>query len=284
MLDAIVIGGGPAGLQAALTLGRMHRRVVLLDSGAYRNAPVGQLHNFATHDGRPPSEFRDLARRDLAEYPTVEVRDAAVTSVEPTEAGFRVHVSDGAIEARAVVLATGLRDELPDIPGVAEAWGREIAHCPYCHGHEFAGRRIVLMLEGDHLARFTAMLGRIGAEIVPLEAAVTAVERVDGGLRVHRAAGSPLDVDGMFVATRTTQAAPFAEQLGAEILADGCVAVDASGRTSVPGLYAAGDLAHLADLPGQRSAVLAAAAAGLVASSTVDHDLLALEAGQPGKP
>src|SRR5690606_27622643 len=128
--DTIVIGGGPAGLQAALTLGRMHRAVLLIDGGDYRNATVDHMQNLITHDGRDPAELRSLARRDLAVYDTVELRQARVDSVRRSGKTFEVVVGDEVIESRTLVLATGVKDTLPDVPGVAEAWGREIAHCP----------------------------------------------------------------------------------------------------------------------------------------------------------
>lgn len=277
MLDVIVIGGGPAGIQAALTLGRVHRPTLLFDSGVYRNAGVGHLHNFATHDGRPPDEFRKLGRRDLAGYDSVSVRDVRADAVERAAAGFRVTADGTTFEGRAVILATGLRDDLPDIPGVGEVWGREVVHCPYCHGHEFAGRRVVLALEGEHRRILAAMLRRIGVEIVESSSPVVGVELARGGLRVHLAAGDRLDVDGMFVAARTSAGSRFAEQLGGEILVDGCVAIDGSGRTGVPHLYAAGDAARASELPVQRADVLVAAASGLIAASTCDHDLVVEE-------
>ena len=135
--DVVVVGGGPAGLQAALTLGRMHRRVLLLDSGEYRNAPAEHMHNFVTHDGTPPAEFRAAARAELAAYATVTVRETAASAVVPDCAGFRVELGAEAGGAasftdRAVVLATGMRDTLPAIPGLEPLFGTVAAVCPYC--------------------------------------------------------------------------------------------------------------------------------------------------------
>ena len=145
--DVIVIGGGPAGLQAALTLGRMHRSVLMLDSGDYRNATVEHAHNYVTHDGIAPAEFRRLARADLDAYDTVEVREALASRVDRDGDDFTVRLEDGTSErAAALVLATGVKDALPDVPGLAEAWGKEIAACPFCHGHETAGQRVALDL------------------------------------------------------------------------------------------------------------------------------------------
>lgn len=295
MYDTIVIGGGPAGLQAALTLGRMHRSVLMLDSGAYRNATVEHMQNFITHDGRDPAEMRGLARKDIAAYATVEIRDAAVDAVRRTDDGFEVVAGDEAHATRSVVLATGVRDMLPDIPGIAEAWGREIAHCPFCHGHEFAGRRVALLGAGPQTSHLAGMLAGIVGELValadgePLEPdvagrldglgvpvranSVVAVERTAPGLRILLSGGESLDVDGMFVATQMSQAAPFAEQLGLALLPSGSVEIDPMGRTSVPGVYAAGDMAHVAALPGPMASVMNAAAAGLVAASVCHMEL-----------
>ena len=210
MYDVIVIGGGPAGLQAALTLGRMHRSVLLLDSGAYRNATVEHAHNYATHDGIAPAEFRRLARVDLAAYDTVEVREVRAERVEPDGDGFAVHLGGTVERTAALVLASGVRDALPDVPGVAEAWGKEIAACPFCHGHEMAGRTVALDVDGPHAERLRAMLGRIGAELVDVHGRVRAVARVGGGLDLSLDDDSTVHVDGMFIAPTFSQSAPFA--------------------------------------------------------------------------
>lgn len=273
MHDVIVIGGGPAGLQAALTLGRMHRDVLLLDSGQYRNGTVEHAHNYATHEGIAPAEFRRLARMDLSAYDTVEIRDAFAERVEQDADGFVVHL-DGSVErSKALVLATGVRDALPDIPGVAEAWGKEIAHCPFCHGHEFAGRTVALDVEGPHAERLTAMLTRIGADLVPVFGQVQRVDRRDGGLDLTLDDGQ-IRVDGMFIAPSFSQSAPFADQLGLKLNDSGCVQVNAFQTTSLPGVFAAGDAAHVADLPMPMSSVLTSQAAGLVAGAACLQHLL----------
>ena len=273
MYDVIVIGGGPAGLQAALTLGRMHRSVLLLDSGEYRNGTVEHAHNYATHDGIAPAEFRRLARADLAAYETVEVREARVARVERDGDDFVLHLDAGTAErAAVVVLATGVRDALPDVPGLADAWGKEIAACPFCHGHETAGQRVALDLEGPHLDRLTAMLGRLGAEIVDVHGRVRGVARVDGGLDLTLDDGQTLSVGGMFIAPTFSQSAPFAAQLGLELNESGCIRVDAFQATSVPGVFAAGDAAHVPALPMPMSSIVTSQAAGMVAgAASVQH-------------
>ena len=311
--DAVVIGGGPAGLQAALTLGRMHRRVLLLDSGEYRNASAEHMHNVVTHDGTPPAEFRAAARAELAAYDTVTVRAAAATAVVPDGAGFRVELgaepgaegSDGpeAPAARAVVLATGLRDTLPPVPGLEPLFGTVAAACPYCHGHELSGRHVAVLGDGPHVTRVAFLLERIasrltvltdGAELEPGiraqldDAGVTVrpepvkeLTRSASGATVTFADGPAEEVGGMFVAPATAQRAPFAEQLGLDLLASGAVEVDVMGRTSMPGVFAAGDMAHTPATPMPLASVLAAAASGQMAAGALDGELLARDHPAP---
>lgn len=300
--DAVVIGGGPAGLQAALTLGRMHRRVLLLDSGEYRNATAEHMHNVVTNDGRSPAEFRAVARAELAAYTTVTVREDTATAVVPDGDGLRVELSADAdadadaAAARAVVLATGLRDTLPAIPGLEPLFGTVAAVCPYCHGHELSGKPVAVLGSGPHVARVAFLLERIasrltvladGGDLDPDTRALLAdagvavrpepvkelVRTVDGA-RVVLAEGPDEEVGGIFVAAEFGQRAPFAEQLGLTLLPSGAVEVDAMARTSLPGVFAAGDMAHTAAMPGPLASVLMAAASGQMAAVSLDAELL----------
>jgi thioredoxin reductase len=283
MYDALVIGGGPAGLQAALTLGRMHRPTLLLDSGTYRNAPAEAMHNFVTNDGRGPAEFRAIVHDELAAYADVEVRDVAATSVARRDGGAlaTILVDGTVVESRTVVLATGLRDVMPNVPGFAEQWGRTVHVCPFCHGHELAGKRVAIQ-DSPAAAHQVPLLSPIAAsvQVVP---PVTAVEVVPDGLRVLSAAGSVV-VDGLFAHPAYEQAAPFAAQLGVELRESGCIAVDLFGRTSMPGVYAAGDLAHVADLPMPMASVLAAAYAGQMAGASALREVLGTPPPPPARP
>jgi thioredoxin reductase len=283
--DAIVIGGGPAGLQATLTLGRVHRRVLMLDSGSYRNDPAHHMHNVVTHDGTPPAEFRSAARTDLAAYDTVTVRDAAAASVRQDGDGFAVHVDGEVVTARGLVLATGVRDALPDKPGLAALFGGPVAHCPFCHGHEFAGQHVAILGTGA-AGHLPGILGPIVSRLTvltdgePLEQPVpdgvaVRTEPVTGacasptGARVSFAGGPDEEVGGLYVTTTFTQAAPFAEQLGLRTLPSGCVEIDVMGRTSLPGVHAAGDMAHHPDLAMPMASVMTAAASGQVAAASL---------------
>ena len=296
MYDVIVIGAGPAGLQAALTLGRMHRRTLLLDSGEYRNKPVAHMHNVLGADGMPPAEFRATAREQLRAYRSVEFATGRVERVEGEADEFRVVFPDGCTEsARRIVLATGLADDLPEVAGLEGLWGRRAFACPFCDGHEFSGARIGVIGAGPAAAHVLALLRPIvdaatvfavgeptrredRAEIerhggTVHDAPVTAVRAHRGGVRVT-AGEDALDVAGLFVAGGAfRQRAPFAAQLGLRMLPSGAIEIDEFGRTSVTGVSAAGDLAHRASLPGPMASVMLAAAAGQVAASWIVQEL-----------
>lgn len=298
MYDAIVIGAGPAGLQAALTLGRMHRTTLLIDSGEYRNGTVEHMHNVIASDGAPPAEFRATARAQLAEYATVEVRDAVVERVEGGADDFTTVFADGSVEhARRIVLATGVADDLPDVPGLEALWGRRAFACPFCDGHEFAGKRIGILGATARSAHVIGMLRPIvgGFTVFPvgeqptaddraaLERAgvsihpdiVEAVEAEGSGVRVI-AGGESTALAGLFVATGSMrQRAPFADDLGLNLLDSGAIEIDEFGQTSAPGVFAAGDLAHRATLPGPMASVIQAAAAGQLAASFIVQQVAA---------
>lgn len=271
MYDVIVIGAGPAGLQAALTLGRMHRRTLLLDSGKYRNDPADAMHNFLTRDGTSPADLRTDALQEIAAYDTVEVRRIAVDEVTGTAGDFTIRLADGSTETSTkVLLATGVRDVLPEIPGLTDVFGNAAAHCPFCHGHEYAGGRVVIQ-GSDHAHAMVAMMAPIASETVIVDD-IASVRPGGDGIIVTREDGSEIDARGFLVRTEYVQAAPFADQLGLTLLPSGCIMVDGFGRTSLPGIYAAGDLATTAELAMPMASVLNAAAAGLLAAASCVRD------------
>jgi thioredoxin reductase len=304
MFDAIVVGGGPAGLAAALTLGRALRHVLVLDSGEPRNAPAAAMHNFLTRDGFPPAELRRVAREDLTHYPTVTLRDVAVVDAMPLpDDGFEVQLGDGSVErARRLVLATGLVDELPAIEGMAALWGRGVFHCPYCHGFEVRGKPLAVLGADGPAVNLALHLTRIGSDVVLctngpadlgpdtdalLETQGVAVRpepvvRVDGGdghfERLVFADGPPLARYALFGGNRTRQRSELPAQLGCARFEDDSVEVDDFGRTSVPGLSAVGDMARRASF-GVVAAVVAAAASGMIAAAFLDKELLAADLG-----
>jgi thioredoxin reductase len=289
--EFLVVGGGPAGMQAALSLGRVHRDVVLLDDGRYRNATVRHMHNVLGADGTPPTEFRKRVREELAAYDTVTVRDVGATSLAgDATTGFVVHLGDGTdLRARAVVLATGVRDELPDVPGLEQLWGGRAAQCPFCHAHEFAGGRFGILGLGA-AAHLSAMLAPIAGSVVvlplgdeggaqlpdgsPAGASVTGMRDTGSAVEVALADGSVEVVDVVFTVPTLRQRSPLAAALDLELNESGCVRVDAFQRTSVAGVFAAGDMAHQPAYPMPMASVVAAAAAGqLAAAAALMHVL-----------
>jgi len=299
MHDAIIVGGGPAGLAAALTLGRSRRRVLLLDAGQGRNAPAAAVHNLLAHDGTPPQELRRIGREQLGRYPTVEVRERAVHGAHALPGqGFRLELDGGdSVAARRLLLATGLADQLPAIDGLAALWGRSAFHCPYCHGFEASGRRLAVLGAGPARVRLALQLTRFSDDLVlcadgePLDPKLAELLAANGvrvrgepirrfkgrGGQLERIVleqGEPLERDAVFIATVLHQRSELAAGLGCALLPDGCVEVDELARTSVPGVYAAGDMAHRAALPMPFAAVSWASASGTLAGAMLDQDLI----------
>ncbi|ACY13196.1 NAD(P)/FAD-dependent oxidoreductase [Haliangium ochraceum] len=291
--DVIIVGGGPAGLAAALTLGRACRRVLLCDAGSPRNAAATHIHNFVTRDGTPPAEFRLIGREQLAPYASVEIQNLRVTSIAGERGGFRVTSSAGSARARRIILCTGMVDEMLDIPGFRDGWGHSIFQCPYCHGWEVRGRRWgYLALDTFGLEHgFPALLKNWSDDVVVFTAMDTDVpaELLDGlrqrGIRFEASRVARLAVDdrslthveledGTRVPCEVLYAHPpqrhveFVQRLGLTLDELGYVQVDPLTRqTSRPGVYAAGDLTTRA-----QSAIFAAAA-GAQAAGMLNHEL-----------
>ncbi|NUQ88816.1 MAG: NAD(P)/FAD-dependent oxidoreductase [Glycomyces artemisiae] len=305
MFDAVIAGGGPAGMAAALTLGRARRRVLLVDSGQGRNAPAAAVHNLFTRDGTPPAELRAIGRAELARYPAVEIREGVEIAFADAESGgFALAWDGGGARARRLLLATGLRDVLPPTPGLAALWGRSAFHCPYCHGYETVGASIAVVGSTMPRLRLAVQLRRFGervtlctdgASLDPaqrelLAANEVAVEcganaRMDGrGGRLEAVAfadGSALEASAVFVENTAVQRSELPDLLGCKRFEDGCVEVDEFGRTTVPGVSAAGDMARRASVPMPFAAVTAAAASGTIAAAAIDQSLLSEALGQP---
>jgi thioredoxin reductase len=302
-IDVVIVGGGPAGLNAALTLGRARRRVLLVDAGQPRNAPAQAVQGFLTRDGLAPAELRRIGREQLAAYPSVEVRDSEVVDVhvigEPS-GGFVVTLADHSVtRARRLLLATGLVDQLPPIDGLAALWGTSVLHCPYCHGWEVRDQALAVLGSDPRAIQLAAHLTRFSPDVAlctngasPLDAASRRllaglgvavreepIQRLDGeGGRLRRivfAAGLPLARHAVFLRAPYRQRSDLPAWLGCALLADGTVQVDDLGRTSAPGVYAAGDLARRPSLPFAIAQVVIAAAAGATAAVAIDQHLLA---------
>lgn len=289
--DVVIVGGGPAGLSAALNLGRSRKRVLLCDSGPRRNAAAVHIHGFVTQDGTTPADFRRIGRQQLEPYPSVEARDVQVEEIQGERGAFRVRLSTGTtVEARRILLCTGMIDELPDIDGFRELWGKSIFQCPYCHGWEVQDRKFGFLASGVDSLDFALFLRNWTRDVavltdgrfaVPqemrtrLEAGDVRVEErriarlssSEGLLdRVEFADGSPLPLEVLFARPPQRQVA-LVQSLGLALDAAGYVQVAEDRQTSIPGIYAAGDLITAA-----QSAILSAAA-GVQAAARLNHEL-----------
>jgi thioredoxin reductase len=271
LLDAIVIGGSFAGLSAAMQLARARRRVLVIDAGLPRNRFADAAHGFLGQDGKAPAAILREAMCQLTAYPTVEIlRGEALTAVaDPT--GFTVKTSDGrSVRGRRLVLATGVTDTLPDVPGLKERWGATVLHCPYCHGYEVRDRPLGVLANHPLAAHQAAMIpdwgpttlftqGRFepdAEQLAHLVARGVAIERdpvvallgdapnLDA---VRLADGRVVTINALFVAPSTRMASPLAEQLGCAF-DDGVfgpiIRIDDWKATTVPGVFAAGDAAR----------------------------------------
>lgn len=270
--ECAIIGGGPAGLSAALVLGRARRRVLLFDDHTPRNAVTRHTHGFITRDGVSPQELRRLAIVDVARYPNVYRIDHRILFVSPLgEGGFLLRDWKGAAyRARKLLLATGLKETLPDIPGASAMYGRSLFNCPYCDGWELRDQPLVVIAEGASafsLARLAYQWSRdllvctngqtrslSGGECRALaDRGVTITQRrivelvgTNGQLRsVRFDDGTESLRAGGFLSPHWRQASPFGEQLGCSMSEKGGIVTDGMGRTNVPGLYAAGDTASI---------------------------------------
>ncbi|WP_169943923.1 FAD-dependent oxidoreductase [Microbispora sp. H11081] len=301
--DVVVVGGGAAGLSGALALGRARRSVLVVDAGEPRNAPAGHMHNYLGRDGTPPAELLEAGRAELARY-GVEVVAGRVTAAAREDAGFLVTLDDGrAARARRLLVATGAVDELPGVPGLAERWGRDVLHCPYCHGWEVRDRRIgvlstgpfsvdqailwrqwsedVVFLAHDRPAPSEEDAERLAARRIPVaEGLVTGIEVTGDALSgVRLASGEVIALGALVVAAPLTARSGVLESLGlkpveAEFgghVAGTRIAADPAGATGVPGVWVAGNVTDV------RAVVVASAAAGLASGAAINMDLVAEE-------
>ena len=302
--DAIVVGGSFAGLSAAMQLARARRRVLVLDAGKPRNRYSLASHGFLGQDGRSPKEIMETGRQQLLAYPTVHFHRAEATEAVPAEDGFAVTFQDEALEqggiarAKKLILATGLVDHLPDVPGMQELWGEGVNQCPYCHGYEVAGRKfavfgtgpgsvhhaavvrdwsedITLLTNGgdwltpDHRAMLTAR--GIGLDETPLRRLIPHGRELEA---VEFADGRVVPYGALFTGTRWSFASPLAERLGCETedgMAGPLIKVDFMKETTVSGVFAAGDLSN--PMPN----TTLASASGMLAGTGAHQSLLGLK-------
>lgn len=296
--DVLVIGGGPAGLSAALNLGRSLVRVLVVDADRPRNAATLNSHGFLTRDGVPPHELRKIAREELAAYSNVEIRSRVkVLSLTQSGDGFTAAIGRSAatetVEARTVLLATGLRESLPEVPNLRGFYGMSLFSCAACDAWELRGRRMALIGESADLADRARLIARWtesltvftnGSDVVStaeeaelaaagvsvLRHPIDELEGVRGRLEgIRLADGTHVEVTGGFVRPEWEADLSFLDGFTASVDGHGHLVTDRSGRTDVPGLYAAGDVAA----PGPQQLIVAAGAGARVAAVIV-HDAL----------
>jgi thioredoxin reductase len=263
--DAVIVGGGPAGLSAALVLGRARKRVLVVDDNRPANAVSQGVGGLLGHDRVKPADLRDSGRRQLREHANVEFRHGAVAHVQPTSDGFVVTPADGPpVRTAAIVLAHGLRYDPPPIPGIDALWGRSVFHCAFCDGWEVRDRPLAFQGSGPAAVRSALVLAAWSNDVVLCtdgapdpggavlaEAGVRVrtepIARLaghDGRLeQIEFSHGAAEPREALFVNTRRDQPNGLAAALGCELTAAGTILTDADGRTTVAGVYAAGDAA-----------------------------------------
>jgi thioredoxin reductase len=306
--ECIVVGGGAAGLSAALVLGRARRRTLLVDAGEPSNLPAEGIGGLLGHDGRPPAELYAMGRAELSAYPSVEVRDGTVESGERVDGGMALELAGGERElTRRVILATGMDYRTPDLPGLEPLWGRSVFHCPFCHGWEVRDRALAVLGGGPGGLHRSLLLRRWSDDVVllsngPAELEQADLERLaaagvevderpvarlierDGALAaVEFADGSTRARAGLLVPVTLAQRSSLAAQLGAEpgdpgpIVLD-ALTVDKMFRTTAEGVSAAGDVSA------QMQQVAMAIAAGSMAAAGIVQSLMAEDHGLEAPP
>jgi thioredoxin reductase len=294
MFDVIIIGGSYAGLSAAMALCRARRSVLVLDARRPRNRFTPHAHNLLLHDGDAPADLAARARQQVAAYPTVQLLEAqATTATKRPDGSFEVATeAHGTFEASWLLLATGLCDELPPVPGFAECWGKSVIHCPFCHGYEVADQPTGIWNNGDEVGHQVKMLlnwsreltvftngpATFGPEVHELlqahaielvETPVAELLHTDGqltGLRLADGRTRPLPV--LYARLPWHQASELPAQLGCEITEQVLIRTDATYRTTVPGVYAAGDCSVA---PPQLALAIAA---GNLAGASLSRELI----------
>lgn len=287
--DVVIVGAGPAGLSAALILGRCRRRVLICDTGSPRNAASHALHGFLTRDGIPPLEFLRIAREQLAPYQTIEFREIEVKEAKRTDAGF---IINNDISCSKLLLATGVVDRLPQIDGLMNLYGRSVFHCPYCDGWEMRDRRIAIYGRGKNGSGLALELTLWSSDLVLCTDGDTELSDEDATrLKRHRIKiydtpirqligsdgmleqieftnGERLECDAMFFSTGNEQSCDLAQRLGCEFTEDGAVETGDYEMTNVRGVYVAGDASRLVQL------AIVAAAEGAKAAFAINQELL----------
>jgi thioredoxin reductase len=290
--DVVVIGGGAAGLSAALVLSRARRKVLVVDAGTPRNAPAAHMHGYLSRDGLPPGELLAFGRNEVKSYGGDILEGTATELMSDGRSGFWVILANSQrISARRLLATTGLRDELPDVPGLRDRWARDVLHCPYCHGYEVRDRQLGVIGGSPGAVRYAQIVRQWSHDLVyftppdtlttterselvargigVVEGTIAQLVIDDDQLRgVQMDDGCVVPRDALFVPPRFVPNNRLLQSLGCAVDDDGWVAVDGTGRTSVPGVWAAGNLVD------PRAQVITAAGAGSAAAIALNADLV----------
>ncbi|MEC0093932.1 NAD(P)/FAD-dependent oxidoreductase [Paenibacillus macquariensis] len=294
MYDCAIVGGGPAALNAALVLGRARRSVALFDNNQPRNGITHASHGFITRDGIKPDDFRRIAYEEVLGYPSVQHWQVEVTDIRKKEKGFEILTQSGAYtQARKVILATGLKEVFPGIEGFHKFYGKSLFNCPYCDAWEMRDQPLAVISEDPGIFHMTKLLYNWSKDLIVctngnalltveeknllgskgiriIETPIAAFYGQNGLLeQVHFTDDTNIERSGGFITPKWFPKADFVEQLGYDITDYGGIVTDTGGRSSVTGLYAAGDAAYV-----RPSQVIYAAASGSKAAIAVNTDLV----------
>lgn len=264
--EVIIIGGSYAGLSAALALGRSLRTVLVIDDKLPCNAPTPHSHNFLTQDGKTPMEIATLAKADVLKYKTVQFLDDTVTTITRHDTHFKIYTKNQKqFTAKKIVLATGIKDVLPAIPGFNECWGISVVHCPFCHGYEFKEKPTALMANGEMAMHLAGMIRQLTGELklltngkpnltaeqltqlkkhliktIPEE--IIKIEHTAGQVKkIILANGEALTVDALYAKLPFKLPMELLTDLGCSITETGHIKVDEMQRTTIPNVFACGD-------------------------------------------
>lgn len=291
--DVVIVGGSYAGLSAAMTLGRAIRNVLVIDSGNPCNRQTPHSHNFLTQDGSTPAEIAAISKQQVMAYPTVEFLNSQVERVEGVDHNFTVYTdSEEIATAKKLIFSTGIKDQLPDLPSFGECWGISVIHCPYCHGYEYRGQRTGILANGDPAFEFARLINNWTNQVTVFtngdatistqnqqllaEMNIPVVEQqlqeiVHENGYLHKLIGNDgqsYPLDALYARLPFEQHCSAPQDLGCVINEAGHIQVDEFQKTTVKGIYAAGDNSNLF------RSVAFAVAAGTKAGAMVNHELI----------
>ncbi|MGN6194690.1 MAG: NAD(P)/FAD-dependent oxidoreductase [Ginsengibacter sp.] len=293
--EVIIIGGSYAGLSAAMALGRSLRQVLIIDGGMPCNRQTPHSHNFITHDGDRPSEIAKKAKADVLKYDTVSFLEDFAITAKKVERGFAINTESGSkFLAKKIIIATGIKDIMPDIKGFAECWGISVIHCPYCHGYEFRNQNTGIIANGARAFHLASLVNNLTGKLsiltnsradfkeeqisklkkhpIVIEASLSEIQHHKGKIKqVIFSDGSSQKFDALYAALPFTQHSDIPASLGCEFTEHGFIKVNRFQETNVPGIFACGDNSNM--MRSLASAVYAGNFAGaIVNAKLVEED------------